>query len=154
MGEGTAKTAADLFMLSLLGAGLVVGLRTAETTRPRRAIAWLGLLGLASLGSAGAWADYVPLTAVWVLTLLAPIVALRSGRTSARLGLALAAVLSFTLLGTMPLGDLASATWMYPLSLLGATALLATFASAVTLGAAEGERAHRYRLSIRSKVSP
>jgi len=37
--------------------------------------------------------------------------------------------------GTMPLGDWVETSWMYPLSLLGALAMLATFTTGVALRA-------------------
>ena len=106
----------------------------------RVAIAWLGLLGLGSLASTGAWADYVPLTCVWLLTLLAPLTA---GRPALQLALGLCAVLQLFLPGTMPLGDWVGTSWMYPLSLLGALAMLATFTIAVALRAPVSVGLHR-----------
>jgi hypothetical protein len=133
-GPATAKTASDLFMLALVGVGLAAGRRATAAARPERALTWLGLLGLASLASAGAWADYVPLTAVWTLTLLAPIVAGRPGGPVLKATLGISAVLSFTLLGTVPLGSLASPSWMLPLSFVGGVTLLLTFGGAMALG--------------------
>ena len=121
--------AGELYGLALLMVGASIGLRP-NAGRTERAIAWVGLLGLGSLASTGAWADYVPLTCVWLLTLLAP---LTIGRPAMQLALGLCAVLQLFLPGTMPLGDWVGTSWMYPLSLLGALAMLATFTIGVAL---------------------
>jgi len=121
--------AGDSYGLALLMVGASIGLRR-NANRAECAIAWLGLLGLGSLASTGAWADYVPLTCVWLLALLAP---LASGRPAMQLALGLCAVMQLFLPGTMPLGDWAGTSWMYPLSLLGALAMLATFTTGVAL---------------------
>ncbi|MGB5810832.1 MAG: glycosyltransferase family 87 protein, partial [Polyangiales bacterium] len=120
-----------LYGLALLMVGARIGLRR-DASRSERAIAWVGLLGLGSLASTGAWADYVPLTCVWLLTLLAP---LTTGRPWMQLALGVCAVMQLFLPGTMPLGDWVGTSWMYPLSLLGALAMLATFATGVALRA-------------------
>jgi hypothetical protein len=129
----TANGASKVYGLALLALSVFVGVRTAGAARAKQAIAWLGLLGLASLASAGAWADYVPLTCLWLLALLAPMLVDEPGRLGVKLALAACAVMQFFLIGTMPLGGHADASWMYPLSLFGAVTLLATFASAVLM---------------------
>jgi len=121
--------AGDLYGLALVMVGASIGLR-GNASRTERAIAWLGLLGLGSLASTGAWADYVPLTCVWLLTMLAP---LTTGRPAMQLALGLCAVMQLFLPGTMPLGDWVGTSWMYPLSLLGSLAMLATFTIGVAL---------------------
>jgi hypothetical protein len=135
MGVPAAATvssgAGDLYGLALVMLGASIGLR-GNASRTERAIAWLGLLGLGSLASTGAWADYVPLTCVWLLTLLAP---LTVGRPAMQLALGLCAVMQLFLPGTMPLGDWIGTSWMYPLSLLGSLAMLATFTTGVALRA-------------------
>jgi len=129
----TENGASRVYALVLLALSVLVGVRTAGAARAIQAVAWLGLLGLASLASAGAWADYVPLTCLWLLALLAPMLMVEPGRLGVKLALAVCAVMQFFLLGTMPLGGHAEAGWMYPLSLFGAAALLATFGSAVLM---------------------
>ena len=115
------------FALFLLALALVVGRTERGATRHERATAWLGLLGLGSLASAGAWADYVPLTAVWALAFLAPLV---TRHPRLRVALAVSALFQVFLIGTMPIGSAADASWMLPLSLLGSLALFATLTGA------------------------
>jgi len=122
-----AHTAGRVFAAVLLALAAFAGRRTRGAARARTAATWLGLLGLGSLTSTGAWADYVPLTCVWLLTFLAP---LAGGRPLSRVALALCAVLQTSLVGTMPIGAASGPSWMMPLSLLGAVALLITFAAA------------------------
>lgn len=122
-----SRLVGKLYLLTLFCAAAWIGLRGDET-RPSRAVAWVALLGLGSLASTGAWADYVPLTCVWLLALLAP---LSTGRPLVKVALGVCAVLQVFLLGTMPLGDWWEARWMIPLSLLSALAMLVTFATAV-----------------------
>ncbi len=129
----TANGASRVYALALLALSVFVGVRTAGAAREKQAVAWLGLLGLASLASAGAWADYVPLTCLWLLALLAPMLVEEPGRLGVKLALTVCAVMQFFLIGSMPLGGHADASWMYPLSLFGAVALLATFGSAVLM---------------------
>jgi hypothetical protein len=131
--NATATGATRVFTIALLALSVYVGVRTAGATRATRAATWLGLLGLTSLASAGAWADYVPLTCIWLLALLAPMLALEPGRLGVKLALAICAVMQFFLLGTMPLGGRAEAAWMYPVSFVGAMALLVTFGSVVLM---------------------
>ena len=126
--------AGKLYGLALVMVAASIGLRR-DASRSERAIAWIGLLGLGSLASTGAWADYVPLTCVWLLTLLAP---LTTGRPAMQLALGVCAVMQLFLPGTMPLGDWVGTSWMYPLSLLGALTMLATFTTGVTPRAAVG----------------
>ena len=120
--------AGKLYGLALVTVGAWIGLRAGRESRRASAIAWVGLLGLGSLASTGAWADYVPLTCVWLLTLLAP---LTTGRPAMQVALGLCAVMQLFLPGTMPLGDWVGTSWMYPLSLLGALAMLVTFTTGV-----------------------
>jgi len=123
-----ASIVGKVFGLGLLALALLTGLRAAKASRAEHAIGWLGLLGLGSLASTGAWADYVPLTCVWLLAYLAP---LARGRSVVATVLALCALMQMTLLGTMPLGSASDAAWMMPLSLLGAVLMLGTFVGAV-----------------------
>ena len=130
--DGAAHLAGRVFALVLVAGGFLVGRRTRFAPRATRAIAWLGLLGLGSLASTGAWADYVPLTCVWLLALLAPRAA---GRPGLAVALAVTALFQGLLIGTMPIGAAADAAWMLPLSLIGALTMLGTFLGAVFLGA-------------------
>ena len=124
----TAAAAGRVFALSLLALSVLLGIRTSAATRAEHAIVWLGLLGLGSLASAGAWADYVPLTCVWLLSFLAPRLAARPVAVTA---LGVCAVMQVFLLGAVPLGEWTGAGWMIPLSLGGALAMLFTFVSAL-----------------------
>ncbi|MGD8608731.1 MAG: glycosyltransferase family 87 protein [Myxococcales bacterium] len=127
-----------VYGLTLVLVAVWVGLR-GERSRTERAVAWVGLLGLGSLASTGAWADYVPVTCVWLLTLLAP---LAIDRPATRLALGLCAVMQVFLLGTMPLGDWVEISWMYPASLLGALSMLATFTVGVALHELSSSTSH------------
>lgn len=112
-----------LFAAFLVATAVALGRRMPHG-RNAHAAQWLGLLGLASLASGGAWTDYVPVTAVWLLAYLIPT---QAGR---RLGFALGALMALfqsTLIGTVPLGEAADPSWLLPVSLLSALLLLATF---------------------------
>lgn len=94
---------------------------------PAKAGFWIGVLGLGSLASAGAWADYVPLTGVWAMVFLIP----TSRERSLHRGLLLVSgFLQLTLLGTVPLGPFAEAWWMLPLSFVSGLSLLFILGSA------------------------
>ena len=121
-----AQAAPRAFAALLFALALVVGLAR-NATRHEHATMWVGLLGLGSLASAGAWADYVPLTAVWALALLAPFAA---GRPFLAVALAVSALFQVFLIGTMPIGEAADASWMMPLSLFGSIAMFATLGGA------------------------
>ena len=64
-----------------------VTLRRRAAPRIWWATTWLALLGLASLASPGAWGDYIPVTAVWLLSLLVETIT-TSRVAAAALGLA------------------------------------------------------------------
>ncbi len=124
------RIAGALANLAVLAAAIAIGLRAGQRGRAARATAWLGLLGLASLTSPGAWADYVPLTCVWALVWMLPAVR----RRPIAMPLAVASLaLQATLVGTMPLGSWVNPRFMLTVSLLGSLAMFATFATAVTL---------------------
>ena len=127
-----APAASRLFGMVLLLVAIAVGRSGRGASRREHAAMWLGLLGLGSLASAGAWADYVPLTGVWAITYLAPSTA---GRPALQVALACSAVFQVFLIGTMPIGEAADPSWMTPLSLAGALALFATLASAALVRA-------------------
>ncbi len=139
---GWLGSAITLTVALTLGAVLLsVGARQGRLSRWERACLWLSALGVASLLSRGAWSDYVPLTAVWLLTLLVPVALQSKLRAAAWL---LVAVFQMTLLGTMPLGDFQDQNWLLAGSLLGAALLYLCFAAGLTLpllGAAR-RRAH------------
>lgn len=122
-----------IFLIGVLVLSAVVGLRSNRPSRWSRATTWLGLLGLGSLASAGAWGDYVPSTAVWLLALLVAI-PLASARW--RFAFGGIAVLEWFLLGTMPIGEWAEPTVMIPIAALGSVGMLALFL-AITLRPAE-----------------
>ncbi len=115
-----------LYTLVLLVAGIVIGRRTEESSRETKAMMWLGLIGMSTLASAGAWADYVPLTCIWLLALLAPMARGRCMTT----GLAVCGLLQVFLLGALPTGSFSDPRWMLPLSLLSALLMLGTFTGA------------------------
>lgn len=96
-----------------------------EADRGARALFWFGILGLGSLTSPGAFGDYVPLAATWMLTLLVPWIAGNARRTC---GIGIVWVFQFFLVGTMPLGTYAPPKLMAVLSGLGALMMLGLFA--------------------------
>ena len=135
-------TAADwvvrLCGVALLAFGVAVGRRNKRANRAVHALECLGLLGLGSMMSAGAWADYVPLTCVLLLTYLLP---LSAERPIVRGWIAVSAPFHLFLLGAVPLGSAAEPSWMLPLSLFSALAMLVTFGMAVSF-------AHPYGSSV------
>lgn len=149
--DSAARIAGDAFAALLAALACVVGLRARGASREARAASWLGLVGLASLLSTGAWADYVPLTCVWLLAVLAPLAPL-ARRPALGIALGVCALLQVFLLGTIPIGAAADPFWMLPVSLVGALALVVTFAGAA-LVPAFGERvepAVRLRAAVAS----
>lgn len=125
VGKGVASVAGRLFGALTLLLALVVGLIGRRRSRRTMAASWLGLLGLASLASPGAWGDYVPVTAVWLLTLFASTLA--SGSLPARTALLTAFAFEALVLGTMPLGNWMPLGLMTPLSAAGVAIMLALF---------------------------
>jgi hypothetical protein len=144
-----------LFLFGLVAVAWRVG-RQGSLDRERRAVAWLSLLGLGSMASTGAFVDYVPLTATWLLTLVAwrlPNVA-RIPRVQ---GLAMAAtvlvvwVFQYTLFGTVPIGEYFDPGVMLPLSSLSLVMMLGLFGASLYRVVQEpvhgmAEAPHRYRL--------
>jgi len=123
--EGDVRRVATLlYLAAIAAAALLFGRREAELPRPARAAGWLALVGLGSLASSGAWGDYVPLTAVWLLALLAA--RLREG---ARFAVLLVAcwILQYTLLGTTPIGSWAPMAILIPLSTVASLSLFVLF---------------------------
>lgn len=127
-GKPAAATASRLFTLALLAAAAWAGRRFRHASRWGSGALWLALLGAASLASPGAWGDYVPATAVWLLALVA---ARAAGRPRLAAALAATALFQVFLLGTMPIGDWGPTAVLWPLSTVGALLLLALFAAVI-----------------------
>jgi hypothetical protein len=123
-GKATAAVAGKVFAILLAAATAWVALRLKAASRWQRAGSWLALLGLGSMGSAGAWADYVPGTAVWLLALVAMAAVLES---RLRAPLAATALLQVSLIGTVPIGEWFEPAIMTPLSTLGQLAMAGLF---------------------------
>ncbi|MCP4901919.1 MAG: DUF2029 domain-containing protein [bacterium] len=134
--EGVAKTAGTFFSLLLLVFTAVFALKERQLARVDRAAGWLAVLGLASLAGGAAFGDYVPLTAVWLLTLVSG--HMRKGMLWV-LALGICWVFQYTILGTVPLGDFAPPGLMIPLSAFGAISLLWLFGGALGGFLAQGE---------------
>lgn len=134
LGKPAAATAGRLFGLAVLAAAWLAGRRLYDASRWSHGAAWLGLLGLASLTSPGAWGDYVPATAVWLLAYLVAVPVLHRRW---RVPFAVAAAFQGLLLGTTPLGDwIPPMPVMYGVSAVGALLMLGLFAGAVARPAA------------------
>jgi alpha-1,2-mannosyltransferase len=127
-GKPLAAQVSRLFALALLAAAGWAGWRFRDAGRWGRGALWLALLGAASLASPGAWGDYVPATAVWLLALVA---ARAQGRPWLAAGLTVAAVFQVFLLGTMPIGDWGPTAVLWPVSTVGAALLLGLFAAVI-----------------------
>jgi hypothetical protein len=144
MGEATAVLANRVFGVALLLFAAWSAHRLRGASRENRATLWLALLGAASLVSAGAWADYVPLTAVWLATYWI-------GRLDRRpvLGALVggAAALQFFGLGGLPIGSFASPAWMMPLSAIGAVSMIGLFGGAAFFALRDAGPARR-RLAV------
>ncbi len=119
-----ASSLSRAYSLLLLPATWYVGRVLSEKSPEVKASVWLSVLGLASLASTGAWADYVPLTGVWSLVVL---LGIWKSQTGWRNVLLVAGVLQVTLLGAVPLGSFANPSWMLPLSFLGGLGLFFIF---------------------------
>jgi len=126
---GASKPASALagriFALLLFGAAFWAGFARREHNELDTAWIWLALLGLGSMASPGAWGDYVPSLAIWLLAFVAA-----RGARSARLALALglAGLFQYFLLGTFPWGP---PTWMIPISAVGVFGLLGLYVGAL-----------------------
>lgn len=119
---------ANLLFTALLGTLAVVAARRAES-RVRSAQVWIALLALASMRSPGAWGDYVPVSALWLLTLLTG--ELASG-PRARALLAVCWGLLFVLPGVLPVPALPPPAVSIPLSIAGFLAMAGLSAWVVT----------------------
>lgn len=131
---GAAAWLNRVFLLAVAGAAWWVGRMGAAHSldREQQAVAWLSLLGLGSMASTGAFVDYVPLTATWMLTLLAWRV---PGLIRQRHAVAVAALVvwasQYTLLGTVPVGDYFEPGVMLPASVLSSWMMLVLFGVAL-----------------------
>ncbi|MGD2114366.1 MAG: glycosyltransferase family 87 protein [Acidobacteriota bacterium] len=133
LGKPVAAHAGRIFGLLVLVAAGLAAHRLRGSSRWARGVLWLSLLGLASLASPGAWGDYVPSVAVWLLAL----VALRAVDDRRwRIPLAVAAPFQVFLLGTYPIGpggEWAPMALMLPLSAAGAVLMLGLFATVLVV---------------------
>jgi hypothetical protein len=116
-----ASVVSKVYMGVLAIAAVIGGRAIDDATRAEKAAFWLGLLGLASLGSPAAFGDYVPVAATWLLTLMA--YRLVDANSAVKLLVAVAGVALYTVLGTAPIGEYFDAGVMLPLSLVTALTL-------------------------------
>lgn len=124
----TAAAAGRVFGVCVLVLAGIAAHRLRRASRWAQGVLWLALLGLASLTSPGAWGDYVPAVAVWLLAL----VALRAVDAPRwRLPLATVALFEVFLLGTFPVGDWAPMALMLPLSAVGVLLMVGLFGAAL-----------------------
>ena len=119
-----AAQAGRLYGLAVLAAAAWAALRLRGASRWARGASWVALLGLGSLASAGAWGDYVPSVAIWLLALVAAR-AVEDRRW--RVPLAVVAALQYFLLGTFPVGEWNPPAVMIPLSAAGVVAMMALY---------------------------
>jgi hypothetical protein len=120
-----AATAGRIFALLLGLAAVGLGALRRQRNELELAWLWLALLGLGSMASPGAWGDYVPSVAIWLLAFVAA-----RGAASARLAAALgvAGLFQYVLLGTFPWTP---SVWGYLLSGIGVVGLLALYAGTI-----------------------
>ncbi len=114
-----ASTINSTFVVLLIGAIILFARKM--TAKEERAKVWLGILGLASMASPAAWGDYIPLPAMWLLTLLAA--EATKNRTLA-IASGICWFLFYFLVGTVPLGNMPSPTITYALATLSFTFLV------------------------------
>lgn len=107
----TASFVNSLFMLGLILLTVFAAFRM--DSRKRRAQVWLGVIGLASMTSPAAWGDYVPVAALWLLTAL---IADFNGSRRSTVLLGACGILSYFLLGVVPIGQGLSPTISYVLA--------------------------------------
>jgi hypothetical protein len=123
-----AASVARGFGLLLLLLAFLAGRRLGGASRWTEAVVALGLLGLGSLTSNGAWGDYVPTTAIWLLALVAAPVRVRARWA---IPVAAIAVFQYFLIGTMPVGEWFQPGILIPASAVGVLGLLVLFGGAV-----------------------
>ncbi len=111
MTPGLASAFNSLFTIVLIGAIIYAARRL--VSRKHRAIVWLGILGLASMSSPAAWGDYIPLPAMWMLTIFAADAA--KNRSSA-ITHGVCWIFFYFLLGTVPLGSFPAPAITYTLA--------------------------------------
>jgi hypothetical protein len=126
LSKPTAAVVGRLFGIAVLGLAVLAGIRLRGSSRWAQGAVWLTLLGLGSLASPGAWGDYIPTVAVWLLALVVPW-AVENRRWIAPL--VVAALFEGLLLGTMPIGEWAPPAVMVPVSAMGVLIMLALFGS-------------------------
>ncbi len=119
MTAGFASVANSVFTVLLL-AGIACAARRIRTKADQTRI-WLGILGLASMASPAAWGDYIPLPALWLLTLLPKEVAGQHVHTAV---CGVCWIFFYFLIGTVPTGGFPSPAITYGLSTLGFSLLV------------------------------
>jgi hypothetical protein len=101
----------NLFTLTLIVT--IIAAARHLTSRERRAQIWLAILGLASMASPAAWGDYIPLPAMWLLTILAA----RMGKNRLQaISAGTCWIFFYFLLGLVPLGSFPAPNITYALS--------------------------------------
>jgi len=150
LSKGAAARVGRAFGLLVLLTAALLARRIAGASPWARGSAWLALLGLASLASPGAWGDYVPTTAVWLLALTAA-AAVENRRLL--VPLAAVALLQAFLLGTMPIGDWMPMDLMIPVSAAGAVAMLGLFAFTLARRPAPAQSTSWFRSSAKPTSS-
>ena len=134
LGDAVASLVGKVYLLGVLLLAGFAGVRLSRAsgaTRAQRAVGWISLLGLASMASAGAFADYVPVAFAWLLPFLLVDIARSPRRKALAIFYAAAGFFQFTLLGAAPWGDWAPAEWTIPLSAVGVVLLFGGFGVAL-----------------------
>lgn len=124
LGESAPRYAARIFGLAILLLTALFARRQSQAPRHLRAAGWLAILGLGAMTSPGAFGDYVPLTATWLLTLVAGVYG-RGWRWAVPLSVCW--LFQYTVLGTAPIGQWADTQLMIPLSGVGALLMLGLY---------------------------
>lgn len=128
MTEFLASLVGKLYFFGVFVLAAALGIKLHNATRAHRAVAWLSLLGLASMASAGAFADYVPVAFAWLLPFL--LVDMVRSRVVAGF-YAVVAFFQFFLLGAAPWGAWAPPEWTMPLSAVSVVLLFAGYGVAL-----------------------
>jgi hypothetical protein len=111
MTDSVASASNSLFMIALIMGIVFAGRRM--MTKERRAQIWLGILGLASMGSPAAWGDYITLPALWILTIVT-VEAVKNRRVAIATGTCW--IFFYFLLGAVPLGSFPAPMITYALA--------------------------------------